>query len=124
MAQHELQPVAARRHAAVLALEAGALGIEQGFVKIQKAIAYLAETKRGNSHERRPKTLGDPVYGTQGVSRGWTNRARSSRPSASAWTIRSIGPCSHLSDPRASVWPSPPSVSPRVHVPWDALNPA
>jgi hypothetical protein len=25
-------------------------------VKIQKAIAYLAETKRGNGHEKRPKT--------------------------------------------------------------------
>jgi hypothetical protein len=64
MAKHELQPLSARRHAAVLALEAGALGIEQRFVKVQQTIADLAKAKCGHSHER------DPVYGTQGVSCG------------------------------------------------------
>jgi hypothetical protein len=68
VAEHELQPLSARRHATVLALESRALGVEKRFVEIEETIADLAKTKRRDGHEtsRDPRSS---LRHAQGVAR-------------------------------------------------------
>ena len=58
VAEHQLQPLAARGDATVFAFEARTFGVEQRFMKIQQAIADLTKTKRRDGHElsRTPRS--------------------------------------------------------------------